>query len=96
MDMLLITVVAKTLTSVKSFIMDHKDFKNYFKFDFRTPVCPVVNFINVKRAIFLYGLHFGSIFSSYMYVVKTVETTSVQKICTFNVDEIDTCTVVLG
>ncbi len=27
--------------------------------------------------------------SSYMYVVKAAETTFVQKICTFNVDEID-------
>ncbi len=28
-------------------------------------------------------------FSSYMYVVKAAETTFAQKICTFNVDEID-------
>jgi len=30
------------------------------------------------------------LFSSYMYVVKAAKTTFVRKICTFNVDEIDT------
>jgi len=55
------------------------------------PLClPLVNFINVKRAKFLYERHFGSFFSSYMYVVKAAETTFVQKIRTCNVDEIDT------
>jgi len=32
---------------------------------------------------------FWQLFSSYVYVVKAAETTFVQKICTFNVDEID-------
>ncbi len=51
---------------------------------------PVVNFINIKCANFLYKLHFGSSFSIYMYIVKAAETTFVRKICTFNIDEIDT------
>ncbi len=50
-----------------------------------------VNFINVKHANFLYERYFDSFFSSNMYIVKAAETTFVQKICTFNVDEIDTC-----
>jgi len=33
-----------------------------------------VNFINVKRTYFLYEWHFGSFFSSYMYIVKAAET----------------------
>ncbi len=48
-----------------------------------------VNFINFKLANFTYECHFSSIFSSYMYVKKASETTFIQKICTYNVDEID-------
>jgi len=33
---------------------------------------------------------FWQLFSSYMYVIKAAKMTFVQKICTFNVDEIDT------
>jgi len=33
-----------------------------------------VNFINVKHAFFSYEWHFGSFFSSYMYIVKAAET----------------------
>ncbi len=33
---------------------------------------------------------FQHLFSSYMYVVKAAKMTFVRKICTFNVDEIDT------
>jgi len=51
---------------------------------------PGVNFINVKCTNFLYECHFGSFFSSYMYVVKAAKMTFVRVICTFNVDEIDT------
>jgi len=31
----------------------------------------------------------AAFFSSYMYIVKAAETTFVQKICMFNIDEID-------
>jgi len=48
-----------------------------------------VNFINVIRKNFLYECHFGSFFSSYVYIENAAETTFVQKICTYNVDEID-------
>jgi len=48
------------------------------------------NFINVTHANFSYKLCLSSFFSSYMYVVKAAKTTFVRKICTFNVDEIDT------
>ncbi len=48
-----------------------------------------VNFINVLRKHFSYERHFGSFFSSYMYVVKAAKTMFVRKICTFNIDEID-------
>ncbi len=44
----------------------------------------------LNEQIFLYERHFGSFFSSYMYAVKAAKTKFVQKICTFNVDEIDT------
>ena len=49
---------------------------------------PRVNFINVKRANFSYEHLFDSFFSSYMYIVKAAKTTFIQKICTFNFDEI--------
>ncbi len=51
--------------------------------------CQGVNFINVKRMNFLYKCHFGSFFSSYLYVKKAAEMTFVRKIRTYNVDEID-------
>ncbi len=47
-----------------------------------------VNFINLKRTNFSYETSFRQLFSSDMYVKKL---TFVQKICTFNVGEIDTC-----
>ncbi len=34
-------------------------------------------------------MSFWQLFSSYMYIVKAAKTTFLQKICTFNVDEID-------
>jgi len=43
---------------------------------------PSVNFININRTNFLYKIHFGSFFSSYMFVVKAAETTFIQKIGT--------------
>ncbi len=43
-----------------------------------------VNFINIIRTNFLYERRF----SSYMYIEKGAEMMFVQKICTFNVDEI--------
>jgi hypothetical protein len=51
-----------------------------------------VNFINVKHARFLYERHFGSFCASVCTDVhkKAAETTFVQKIPAFNVDEIDT------
>jgi len=39
---------------------------------------------------FFEQMSFRQLFSSYMYVVKAAETTYVRKICTFNIDEIDT------
>ncbi len=50
-------------------------------------MCPGVNFINVKRANFLYECHFF-----YVHVTRKScrNVTFVQKIRTFNVDEIDT------
>jgi len=48
---------------------------------------PAVNFTNVKWTNFLYECWYWQLFSSYMYVA---EMTFVQKIRTFNVDEIDT------
>ena len=48
---------------------------------------PGVNFINIKCANFSYEHWFWQLFSSYMNVA---ETTFVRKICSFNVDEIDT------
>ncbi len=52
---------------------------------------PAVNFINVECENFLYERWFWQLFSSYMYVVKAAKMTFVRKICTFNVDEINTC-----
>ncbi len=52
------------------------------------PNIPGVNFNNVKCANFSYERHFGSFFLV-TCIVKAAETTFVQKICTFNVDEID-------
>ncbi len=49
-----------------------------------------VNFINILRTNVVLAA-----FSSYLYVVKAAETTFVGKICTFNVDEINTRTVFL-
>jgi len=54
------------------------------------PISTGVNFINVLHTNFSYERCFSSFFSSYMYVVKAAETMFVRKICTFNVDEIDT------
>jgi len=62
-----------------NFNFDHPGDKNHN--------LPVVNFINVKRAKFSYEHHFGSFFSSYMYVVKAAETMFIRKIFTFNIDE---------
>jgi hypothetical protein len=39
---------------------------------------------------------FWQLFSSYVYVDKAAETTFVQNICTYNVDEIDGYTTVLN
>ncbi len=44
----------------------------------------------MKLTPFLYEHCFGSFFSSYMYIEKAAKTTLVRKICTYNVDEIDT------
>ena len=52
-----------------------------------------VNFMNVKRANFTHECHFGSFFSSYLYVKKAAEMTFVRKIRTYNVDEIDGCSL---
>ncbi len=52
---------------------------------------PAVNFINVKRARFLYERHFGSFFLVTCMQKKAVKTTFVLKRRKFNVDEIDTC-----
>ncbi len=49
-----------------------------------------VNFIKVKCTNFFVRTLFWQLFSSYMYVVKAAKTMFVQKIWTFNVDEIDT------
>ncbi len=62
-----------------------------------------VNFINVIRAHFSYELHFGGFFLR-MYVrtlhtyvqKKTAETTFVRKTRAFNVDEIDTSSVMFS
>jgi len=40
---------------------------------------------------FFVRMSFQQLFSIYVYVVKAAETTFVQKIRTFNIDEIDTC-----
>ncbi len=50
---------------------------------------PGVNFINNKRTNFSYERRFGSF--QYVHVTrkKAAETKFVQKICAFNVDEID-------
>ncbi len=50
---------------------------------------PGVNFINVKLANFTYECHFGSFFTSYLYVKKAAEMTFVRKMRMYNVDEID-------
>jgi hypothetical protein len=47
---------------------------------------PAANFINIIRTIFLYERRFGSFFSS---VEKAAKTAFVQKIRTYNADEID-------
>jgi len=53
------------------------------------------NFANVKLANFTYKCHFGSFFSSYVYVKKAVKMTFLRKIRTYNVDEIDGRTEIL-
>ncbi len=50
---------------------------------------PGVNFINVIYTNFAYECCLDSFFSSYVYVEKAAETMFVQKICSYNVDEID-------
>jgi len=45
---------------------------------------PGVNFINVKRANFTYKCHFGSFFSSYLYVKKVAKMTFVRKMRWWN------------
>ncbi len=47
---------------------------------------PAVNFINIIHAHFLYE----SLFKAKTYLEKATKMTFVRKICTFNVDEIDT------
>jgi len=56
-----------------------------------------LNFINVERTNFSHeSCFFGSFFLvTCMYVVKAAEMTFVRKICTFNIDEIDTWTLFL-
>ncbi len=54
-------------------------------------VCPVVNFINIIHTNFSYERHFGSFFYIHVTRKKAAETTFIQKIRTFIVDEIDTC-----
>ncbi len=48
-----------------------------------------VDFINFLCTNFSYEHHFGSFFSSYMYVVKAAEMTLVQKPARINVEESD-------
>jgi len=48
-----------------------------------------VNFINIKRTIFLYECHFGSFYYVHVTRKKLPKPTIVQKICAFNVAEID-------
>jgi len=50
---------------------------------------PCVNFINFKRAHFLYECHFGSFFYVCTYIEKAAKMTFVQKMRVFNVDEIN-------
>ncbi len=50
---------------------------------------PAANFINIISTNCLYERRFGSFFSSYVYVEKAAKTAFVQKIRTYNADEID-------
>jgi len=49
-----------------------------------------VNFINILRTNFSYKRRFGSFYNLHVTRKKAAEMTFVQKICVFNVDEIDT------
>ncbi len=55
-----------------------------------------VNFINVKRMPFLYEHHFGSFFYVHVTRKKAAEMTFMQKMRTFNNDEIDSWLVKLS
>jgi hypothetical protein len=48
-----------------------------------------VNFINIKRMHISYERCFGSFYYVHVTGKKAAETTLIQKICAFNVDEID-------
>ncbi len=50
---------------------------------------PAVNFINIMFVCFLYERRFGSFFYVRVTRKKAAETTFVQKIRTYNVDESD-------
>ncbi len=52
---------------------------------------PAINFINIIRARFSYERCFCSFFYVHVTRKKAAETMFVQKMCTYNVDEIDTC-----
>ncbi len=53
-------------------------------------VIAAVNFINILRTNFSYEHRFGSFFYIHVTRKKVAKTTFVQKICVYNVDEIDT------
>jgi len=53
-------------------------------------VCHGVNFINILRTNFSYERCFGRIFYIHVTRKKAAEVTFVRKICTYDVDEIDT------